>query len=345
MDLDRSHRLSVVVPVYGSAGILPETHRRLTKALASLEGFEYEIVYVNDGSPDNAAEVLEAIVSEDDRARLVSLSRNFGHQAAITAGLDHVVGDVVVIIDDDLQDPPEVIPEMVERWRQGNKVVYGVRSVRRGDSVFKRASAKVFYRMLSIMSERPLPLDAGDFRLLDRSVVNVLNEMREESRYMRGMVSWVGFQQCALTYERDARYAGKSNYSLRDSIRLAVDGVASFSTRPLFISAVVGAVVTLCACVAAVWLIIDRLVDPANVLRGTTTILLAVLFIGGVQLMTIGIVGLYLGKVFTETKRRPLYVAAERQGFPGDERSMVGGSGSASEKGLSSGCPSGKGEA
>jgi glycosyltransferase involved in cell wall biosynthesis len=312
---NKAQLLSVIVPVYGSASILPETHRRLTSVLSDLQDFDYEIVYVNDGSPDNALEVLREIVIGDSRARLVGLSRNFGHQAAITAGIDHVAGDAVVIIDDDLQDPPEVIPRMIERWREGSQVVYGVRAVRRGDSVFKRASAKLFYRLLSSLSDRPIPLDAGDFRLLDRSVVQVLRQMREESRYMRGMVSWVGFRQCPLSYERDARFAGKSNYRLRHSIRLALDGIASFSTRPLLLSAAVGVLVTVCAFLAAVWLIIDKLVDPGAALPGTTTVLLAVLFMGGVQLMSIGILGTYLGKVFTETKRRPLYVAAERMGF------------------------------
>jgi glycosyltransferase involved in cell wall biosynthesis len=315
LDLNRGQTLSVIVPVYGSAAILPETHRRLTKVLTELGDFGYEIIYVNDGSPDNANDILKDIVVNDRQARLLSLSRNFGHQAAITAGLDHASGDAVVIIDDDLQDPPEVIAQMVERWREGNKVVFGTRAVRRGDSAFKRASAKLFYRLLSRLSDRPIPLDAGDFRLMDRSVVEVLREMREESRYMRGMVSWVGFQQCGLSYERDARYAGKSNYKLRHSMRLALDGIVSFSTRPLLLSTALGMVVTLCACVAAVWLVIHKLVDPESVLPGTTTVVVTVLFMGGVQLVTIGILGAYLGKVFSETKRRPLYVAAERLGF------------------------------
>ena len=312
-----SHRrlLSVVVPVYGSAPILPETHRRLTQALTALGDLDYEIVYVNDGSPDDAGEILRDIVAGDARARLLSLSRNFGHQAAITAGLDHAGGDAVVVIDDDLQDPPEVIAQMVERWRQGSKVVYGVRAARPGDSLFKRASAKLFYRLLQWLSERPIPLDAGDFRLMDRAVVDVLRQMREESRYMRGMVSWVGFQQCALTYERDARYAGESNYSLRHSIRLALDGIVSFSTRPLLLSAAFGALVTFAAFVVMVWLVIEKLVNPESVLPGTTTVVVAVLFMGGIQLVTIGVLGTYLGKVFYETKKRPLYVTAERLGF------------------------------
>jgi glycosyltransferase involved in cell wall biosynthesis len=315
--------ISVVVPVYRSAPILPETHRRLTEALTALDDLDYEIVYVNDGSPDTAGEILHDIVARDGRARLISLSRNFGHQAAITAGLDNAGGDAVVVIDDDLQDPPEVIAQMVECWRQGNKVVYGVRAVRRGESVFKRASAKLFYRLLQRLSDRPIPLDAGDFRLLDRSVVDVLRRMREESRYMRGMVSWVGFQQFALTYERDARYAGESNYRLRQSIRLALDGIVSFSTRPLLLSAAFGALVTLAAFLAMVWLIVGKLVNPDSVVAGTTTVIVAVLFMGGIQLVTIGVLGTYLGKVFYETKKRPLYVAAERLGFA-DEEAPVG---------------------
>lgn len=324
MDVNHRQLLSVVVPVYGSAAIVPETHRRLSEALTALDDLDYEILYVNDGSPDGAGDILKGIVAGDGRARLVQLSRNFGHQAAITAGLDYAGGDAVVVIDDDLQDPPEVIAQMVERWRQGSKVVYGVRAVRHGDSVFKRASAKLFYRLLQWLSDRPIPLDAGDFRLLDRSVVHVLREMREESRYMRGMVSWVGFEQCALTYERDARYAGTSNYNVRHSIRLALDGIVSFSTRPLLLSAAFGALVTFGAFVAGVWLVIGKLVDPDSVVPGTTTVIVAILFMGGIQLVTIGVLGTYLGKVFYETKKRPLYVAAERLGF-GDHQAAPSG--------------------
>jgi polyisoprenyl-phosphate glycosyltransferase len=331
LHVDHRQLLSVVVPVYGSAPILLETHRRLTEALSPLDGLDYEIVYVNDGSPDGAGEILRGIVARDRRARLIWLSRNFGHQAAITAGLDHAAGDAVVIIDDDLQDPPEVIGQMVDLWRQGNQVVYGTRAVRRGDSTFKRASAKVFYRLLQWLSDRPIPLDTGDFRLLDRSVVDVLRQMREESRYMRGMVSWVGFRQCALTYERDARFTGESNYSLRTSFRLALNGIVSFSTRPLLLSAAFGSLVTLGAFLAMLWLIIGKLVNPGSVVAGTTTVLVAVLFMGGIQLVTIGVLGTYLGKVFYETKKRPLYVAAELLGF-GEAAPATEGTGSLGAK-------------
>lgn len=318
MDAIRKQLLSVVVPVYNSVAILPETHRRLTEALTAIDDLDYEILYVNDGSQDGTAELLRGVVAGDSHTRLLSFSRNFGHQAAITAGLDHAGGDAVVIIDDDLQDPPEVIPRMVERWRQGDQVVYGVRAVRHGESVFKRATANLFYRLLQRLSDRPIPLDAGDFRLLDRAVVDVLCTMREEARYMRGMVSWVGFRQCALTYEREARYAGKSTYGWRQSMRLALNGIVSFSTRPLLLSTAFGALVTLGAFVGMLWLIVGKLVNPDSVVPGTTTVVVAVLFMGGIQLLTIGVLGTYLGKVFYETKKRPLYVAAERLGFTDD---------------------------
>jgi polyisoprenyl-phosphate glycosyltransferase len=315
LDTDRRQMLSVIVPVYRSEDIVPETHRRLTDVLSGLTDLDYEIVYVDDGSPDGVADVVRDIVDRDDHVRLVALSRNFGHQAALTAGLDHVAGDAVVIIDDDLQDPPEVIPQMVDLWRQGNQVVYGVRAVRHGESAFKRFTAKVFYRLLQWLSDRPIPRDAGDFRLMDRVVVDVVRDMREESRYLRGLVSWVGFRQSALEYERDARFAGESTYGLRQSVSLALDGIASFSTRPLLLSAALGGLVTIGAFLAMLYVLIGKLVNPASVVPGDTTLLLAVLFMGGIQLLTIGVLGTYLGKVFYETKQRPLYVASERLGF------------------------------
>lgn len=315
MDTDRRQMLSVIVPVYRSENIVPETHRRLTDVLSGLTDLDYEIVYVDDGSPDGVADVVRDIVGRDGHVRLVALSRNFGHQAALTAGLDHVAGDAVVIIDDDLQDPPEVIPQMVDLWRQGNQVVYGVRAVRHGESAFKRFTAKVFYRLLKWLSDRPIPLDAGDFRLMDRVVVDVVRDMREESRYLRGMVSWVGFRQSALEYERDERFAGESTYRLRQSLGLALDGIASFSTRPLLLSAALGGLVTLAAFLAMIYVFVGKLVNPESVVPGDTTLLLAVLFMGGIQLLTIGVLGTYLGKVFYETKQRPLYVASERLGF------------------------------
>ncbi len=305
--------LSVVVPVYGSAQILPETHRRLTEVLRSLEDqLDYEIIFVNDGSPDDSLEALRRVAATDPRVRVIALSRNFGHQVAITAGLDHAQGDAAVVIDDDLQDPPEVIPQMVAAWREGHDVVYGVRTERHGESAFKRHTAAAFYRVLARLSDTPLPLDSGDFRLMDRRVLDALGSMREESRYVRGMVSWVGFDQVPLPYVRHPRHSGESGYTLGRLMKLAFDGIFSFSSKPLELVMRFGMLVTAIAFIYGVILVVERLLNPATVPPGWTTVIVAVLFMGGVQLVSIGVLGAYLGRVFYETKERPLYVVAER---------------------------------
>jgi dolichol-phosphate mannosyltransferase len=312
--------LSVIVPVYRSEEILPETHRRLTEVLSGFgPELDHEIVFVNDGSPDGVLEVLHRIAAEDEHVRVVSLSRNFGHQVAITAGLDAVRGDAVVIIDDDLQDPPEAIVDMVAKWREGYKVVHGVRSERHGESMFKRWSASAFYRLMQWMSETPLPVDSGDFRLIDRVVIDALVSMREESRYVRGMVAWTGFRQCEITYVRDARHSGTGNYTMHRLLKLAIDGVLSFSVRPLQLMAQFGFFVTGLSVVWGVYLIVARLMGDTTA-PGWTSAIIAVLFMGGVQLVSFGVLGAYLGRVFYETKRRPLYFVAERfGGRPDDE--------------------------
>lgn len=311
--------LSVIVPVYGSELILPETHRRLTEVLTDPAlGIEHELLFVNDGSPDGALGVLRRIAAEDPRVGVLSLSRNFGHQTAITAGIDHARGDAVVIIDDDLQDPPEVIAGMLEKWREGYKVVYGVRSERRGENRLKRASAALFYRVLQRLSETPLPVDSGDFRLIDRDVVEALRAMREESRYVRGMVSWVGFSQAPVHYVRDPRHSGSSNYTLRKLTKLAFDGILSFSSRPLSLVMQFGTFVTVLAIVYGIWIVIDRLLHPGATPQGWATMTVAILFMGGVQLLSIGVLGAYLGRIFYETKSRPLYFVAERVGRPAE---------------------------
>jgi polyisoprenyl-phosphate glycosyltransferase len=307
--------LSVIVPVYRSEEILPETHRRLSETLRALgPDLDHEIVFVNDGSPDGALEVLRKIAAADAHVRVISLSRNFGHQVAITAGLDAVRGDAAVIIDDDLQDPPEVIADMVARWREGYQVVHGVRSERNGETIFKRWSAAAYYRLMQWLSDTPLPVDSGDFRLIDRAVIDALVQMREESRYVRGMVAWTGFKQCEQTYVREPRFAGTGNYTMRRLMRLAVDGALSFSVRPLQLTTQFGLLVTFIALVAGVYLIVERLVNPTPTVPGWTSVIVAVLFMGGVQLVSTGVLGAYLGRIFYETKRRPLYFVAERIG-------------------------------
>jgi len=316
--MSRVKLISAIVPVYKSQEILPETHRRLSAALSALgPDLDHEILFVNDGSPDDAMEVLRAIAASDPHVRVISLSRNFGHQMAITAGLDEARGDVVVTIDDDLQDPPEVIAEMVAKWREGYQVVHGVRPTRRGETIFKRWSASAYYRLMQWLSDTPLPLDTGDFRLMDRAVVDALNGMRESSRYVRGMVAWAGFRQYELTYVREARFSGTGNYTARRLLQLALDGALSFSVRPLQMMTHFGLLVTVIAGVAGVWVVIENLLDAGPTPLGWTSVVVAVLFMGGVQLVSIGTLGAYLGRVFSETKGRPLYLVAERIG---DER-------------------------
>jgi glycosyltransferase involved in cell wall biosynthesis len=313
--MPRQQMLSAIVPVYCSEEILPETHRRLSETLGALSpDLDHEIVFVNDGSLDGSLEALRRIASADPHVRVISLTRNFGHQVAITAGLDAVRGDAAVIIDDDLQDPPEVIAEMVARWREGCKVVHGVRSERQGESLFKRWSAATYYRLMQWLSDTPLPVDSGDFRLIDRTVIDALVQMREESRYIRGMVAWTGFRQCEVTYVRAPRFAGTGNYTMRRMLRLAVNGALSFSVRPLQLTAQFGMLTTVIAVIAGVGLVIQRLLGGGAAAPGWTSVIVAVLFMGGVQLVSIGVLGAYLGRVFYETKRRPLYFVAERIG-------------------------------
>jgi dolichol-phosphate mannosyltransferase len=304
--------LSVVSPFYFSVPTIPEFYRRLKAVLEGLSAeYDYEMVFVNDGSTDETLPMLRELASKDPHIRVLDLSRNFGHQVAITAGMDSAKGDVVVVMDDDLQDPPEVVPEMLAKWREGYKCVYGVRAKRKGESAFKRWSASVFYRMLNSLSETPIPTDVGDFRLMDRQVIEALAAMREEARYVRGMVAWVGFKQYGLPYERDARYAGETHYPLRKMVDLAVNGILSFSSKPLELSTRFGLFVTLLAFLAGLYVLVSKLIHPETVIQGWTSVLIAVLFMGGVQLVSIGVLGAYLGKVFYETKRRPLYFVAE----------------------------------
>ncbi|HEX5585694.1 MAG TPA: glycosyltransferase family 2 protein [Acidimicrobiia bacterium] len=308
---DESLLVSIVSPVYQEEAGIEEFHRRLAATLDGIPGLRFEIVFVNDGSTDGSLEVLREIVAKDPRARVVDLSRNFGHQVALSAGVDHARGDAVVVIDSDLQDPPEVIPEMVERWRKGFKVVYGVRTSRSGETRFKLFTSNVYYGLIDRISEVPLPRQAGDFRLLDRAVVDVLARMPERNRYVRGMVAWVGFPQSAVEYERDPRYAGETKYTLRRMVRLGLDGLTSFSERPLRLATQLGLVVTVLAFLLGAWVIVATIADLGDDGRGWPSLMAVVLFLGGVQLLCIGVLGEYLGRVYRETKGRPLYVVGD----------------------------------
>lgn len=309
--------VSVVVPCYNEEQVIIETNRQLVAALGALPATDFEIVYVDDGSSDATIDRLREIQNLDQRVRVVRLSRNFGHQLAVSAGLEHAAGDAVVIIDADLQDPPDVIPEMVARWRDGYHVVYGMRTDRPGETAFKLWTAKLFYRFINRLSKVQIPLDVGDFRLLDRQVVDVLLGMPERDRFLRGMVSWIGFRQIAVMYARAERRAGASKYPLFKMLQFAADGVLSFSLTPLRLALWVGFLSIALAFAGILYALIVRFYTK-DFVRGWTSIFTAVLFIGGAQLITLGIIGEYIGRIYAEVKRRPLYVVEERLGF--DER-------------------------
>jgi glycosyltransferase involved in cell wall biosynthesis len=311
--------ISVVVPCYNEEAVIGVTHPRLSAAMAALH-VAYEIIYVNDGSCDRTLSLLKDIQQADAHVRVVSFSRNFGHQIAVTAGIDHAKGDAVVIIDADLQDPPELIGEMIAKWREGFDVVYGRRVSREGESGFKLFTARYFYRLLNRISDTPIPLDTGDFRLIDRAVADAMRAMPEHDRFLRGMVAWLGFRQYALEYKRDARVAGETKYPLRKMIRFAADGILSFSVSPLRVSLWLGlliAAITACGVVyeLAMALFTHRAVD------GWTSLVLIILMMSGVQLTMLGFVGEYVGRIYREGKRRPLYLVRERYGFKDEPHS------------------------
>jgi polyisoprenyl-phosphate glycosyltransferase len=312
--------VSVIVPCFNEEEVIRETHARLREVLARLEPQEFEIIYVDDGSRDQTPEILGELQAGDCRARVIRLSRNFGHQIAVTAGLEHALGEAMVLIDADLQDPPEVILEMMKRWREGYHVAYGVRTERSGETGFKIWTAHVFYRLINRMSETKMPLDTGDFRLMDRRVVDALLAMPERDRFLRGMVSWVGFRQVAVPYERAPRLAGTSKYPFMKMVRFATDAVLSFSFIPLRLATWLGFITIGLAIMGIIYAVVLRLyMDETHWVRGWTSIFTAVLFMGGVQLISLGIIGEYLGRIYSEVKQRPLYVVQERLGF-GPER-------------------------
>jgi polyisoprenyl-phosphate glycosyltransferase len=306
--------LSVIVPCANEEEVLLETHCQLVEALSRIVNLCFEILYVDDGSTDSTPALLRELQLSDDRVRVVRLSRNFGHQMAITAGMEHAAGDAVVVIDADLQDPPEVIAEFVARWRNGYDVVYGVRTEREGETAFKLWTAKLFYRLMGRLSETEIPLDTGDFRLLDRRVVEALLAMPERDRFIRGMVSWLGFSQVPVAYRRAPRLAGETKFSLLKMMRFATDGIVSFSTMPLKLASYLGFAVSGISIIGILVALYARLFGK-NWVQGWTSLVVAVLFLGGVQLICLGIIGEYVGRTYGESKRRPLYLVRERLGF------------------------------
>jgi len=306
--------LSIVVPCYNEQEVIGETIRRLKQFCAEVDCLDVELIFVDDGSRDRTRVLLKEFASQDDRVKVIGFARNFGHQIAVTAGVDAARGDAVVLIDADLQDPPEVMHQMIAKWREGFDVVYGTRTERPGESAFKLATARAFYRLLNKLSDVPIPLDTGDFRLMSRDVVDTLRSMPERDRFVRGMVSWVGFRQVALPYRRAERFAGESKYPLKKMLRFATDGILSFSTKPLQLSVAMGMACASFAMLGILYALVLRLFTSIWV-EGWTALMIAVLFIGGVQLISVGILGEYVGRIYSEIKRRPLYIVQEYVGY------------------------------
>jgi dolichol-phosphate mannosyltransferase len=307
-------KYSFVVPVYNEEENITILYKRLSTVIAQLDG-KTEILFVNDGSKDQSLAKIKALQQHDKSVLYISLARNFGHQIAITAGLNYVKGQAVIILDADLQDPPELIPAMIEKWKEGNQVIYAERTYRHSESRLKRFTAYVFYRLLKRLAEVEIPEDSGDFCLLDRKIVDILNSIPESNRYIRGLRAWAGFNQTSIQYERDSRNAGKAKYTFRKSFALAMNGVFSFSKVPLRFSTYLGIISAIASIVMAFVVLYWRIFQPNSPVDGYATILIVVFFIGAIQLISVGIVGEYIGRIYEEVKRRPLYTISELGGF------------------------------
>ena len=312
--MDNKKLLSIIIPCFNEEEVISETFKRILKIASEITYLDIEIIFVDDGSKDLTPVLLQNFVNKKNFVKAIFLSRNFGHQIAVTAGLDSSKGDAVVIIDADLQDPPEVIHEMILEWEKGYDVVYGKRIDRKGESIFKKLTAKMFYRVLNMLSDVYIPLDTGDFRLISKNVVQNLKQMPEKDRFLRGMISWVGFRQTAIKYHRDKRFAGVSKYPLRKMLRFASDGILSFSTKPLQISIGLGMVSSFLSLLVICYALFLRIFTNIWV-EGWTALMIAVLFIGGIQLLCIGILGNYIGRIYDESKNRPLYLVRQYRGF------------------------------
>ena len=309
---------SVVVPIWNEEAVIPELYRRVIETMDST-GESWELICVNDGSHDRSLQMLIELRAQDERVKVIDFSKNFGHQIAITAGADYAEGDAVIVMDADLQDPPDVVLRMIEQWRAGYEVVYAVRAKREGETWFKLLTAKLFYRLMQRISDVNIPLDAGDFRLMDRRVVLAMRQLREKHRFMRGLSSWVGFKQIGVEYERAERYAGETKYPLRKMLRLALNAITSFSYLPLQLATYFGFALAFVSLVGIVLTIFLRL-SGSSAFAGQATTLVSVLFLGGIQLIFLGIIGEYLGRIYDEVKARPLYIVSRAYGLAQVER-------------------------
>ena len=301
-------KISVVIPMYYEEEVANECYIRMKNVLTKLDNYSYEIIFVNDGSKDKTLEILTNISTEDKNVKIISFSRNFGHQAAVTAGIKFVTGDVVLIIDADLQDPPELLPEMLKLWESGSEVIYGKRKSRKGESKFKLLTAKMFYNTLNALSDVDIPKDTGDFRLVDRKVIDVINILPEHNKFLRGLFSWVGFEQYAFEYERQERFAGKTKYPLKKMLKLAGDGIISFSTKPLKLLGSLGILSIFVSFIILIYALISYIFDLNALTPGWTSLMVAITFFSGIQLLSIWISSEYIGRIYDETKQRPQYI-------------------------------------
>lgn len=311
-------KISVVIPLYNEEAVIEQTYQRLKNVMEQL-ALDYELLFVNDGSKDNTLALVQAISFVDPHVKCLAFSRNFGHQVAITAGTDYANGDAVIIIDADLQDPPELIPEMVHKWQEGYDVVYAQRSKRDGETLFKKWSAKMFYRTLHKLTDVEIPVDTGDFRLMDRKVYAELKKLNEKNPFVRGLVSWLGFKQIAVEYERDARAAGETKYPLKKMLKLSIDGITSFSHQPLKLASYAGVVLSGAGFIYMLIVLFQALFTSTTVSGWSSMIVIQLLFSGFV-LVILGMIGEYIGRIYDEVKDRPLYIVAEHYGF---EKSRV----------------------
>ena len=301
---------SVVIPLYNEEEVVLECVRRVSGVLEEIDG-DYEVIFVNDGSHDKTMELVQGECSKNKKLKVLSFSRNFGHQIAITAGMDHAQGDAVIVMDADLQDPPEVIKDLIAKYKEGYDVVYAVRSKRKGETFFKKLTSKVFYRFLRYMCNIDIPVDTGDFRLISRKVCNVMKNLTERNRYVRGLVSWVGFKQAAVEYVREERFAGETKYPLRKMLKLSMDGITSFSTKPLTMSKTLGFLTAAAGFIYMIVVVLQKFVFGKTV-QGWASLAVLILLLGGIQLIMLGFIGEYIARIFDESKNRPLYIIEEK---------------------------------
>ena len=305
-------KISVVIPVYNEEQVINECIKRITQVLEKLDEYENEIIIIDDGSRDNTLSLLEEMAENNSEIKILSFSRNFGHQAAVTAGLKHVTGDAILIIDADLQDPPELLPQMMELWEAGNDVIYGKRKARKGESHFKLMTAKMFYNTLNLLSDVEIPKDTGDFRLVDRTVVDIINELPEHNKFLRGLFSWTGYKQIPFEYERQERVAGKTKYPLRKMLKLATDGIISFSTKPLKILGMLGIFSVLVSLILMIYALISYFFKLNDLSPGWTSIMIAITFFAGIQLVSIWVLSEYIARIYDETRKRPEYIIRKK---------------------------------